>query len=139
MLGALTLFFELRAHLGEGGRWFARALGADGAPSSIRARALWGAAHVAGYGGDFVTASTRAAQALAISHGLAAFLALVIDGSSPLPTTRSHSLLGSNSKRTALRRFSTTPLVFASRTSGSQVSSTRSKRWRNLPPNSSVC
>lgn len=70
MLGALTLFFELRAHLGEGGRWFARALGADGAPSSIRARALWGAAHVAGYGGDFVTASTRAAQALAMAEEL---------------------------------------------------------------------
>ena len=42
MLGALTLFFELRAHLGEGGRWFARALGADAAPSPIRCPGLVG-------------------------------------------------------------------------------------------------
>ena len=47
LLTALTLFFELRSHLAEGGRWFARALAHDGAPAALRARALWGAAHVA--------------------------------------------------------------------------------------------
>ena len=52
---ALALFFELRGHLASGCRWFARALEPDGAPSVVRARALWGAAHVALYAHDFAT------------------------------------------------------------------------------------
>ncbi len=66
---ALTLFWELRGHLVSGGRWFLRALGADDAEVSvIRARALWGAAHVAFYGGDYETALQRAGQSLAMAE-----------------------------------------------------------------------
>ena len=57
---ALTLFWELRGHLGKGGRWFARVLrDDDAAPTVERARALWGAAHVALYGDDFETMQVR--------------------------------------------------------------------------------
>ena len=66
---ALTLFWELRGHLGKGGRWFARVLGDDDAPPTVeRARALWGAAHVALYGDDFETMLVRAPQALAMAE-----------------------------------------------------------------------
>lgn len=68
---ALTLFWELRGHLGRGGRWFARVLGAaedDVMPTVERARALWGAAHVALYGDDFETMAIRAPQALAMAE-----------------------------------------------------------------------
>jgi DNA-binding CsgD family transcriptional regulator/tetratricopeptide (TPR) repeat protein len=66
---ALTLFWELRGHLGKGGRWFARVLSDDdAAPSVERARALWGAAHVALYGDDFTTMLARAPQALAMAE-----------------------------------------------------------------------
>jgi predicted ATPase/class 3 adenylate cyclase/DNA-binding CsgD family transcriptional regulator/tetratricopeptide (TPR) repeat protein len=68
---ALTLFWELRGHLGRGGRWFARVLGVaddDGLPTVERARALWGAAHVALYGDDFETMMIRAPQALAMAE-----------------------------------------------------------------------
>jgi len=70
MVGALTLFFELRGHLGEGGRWFGRALAGEGEASAIRARALWGSAHVASYAGDYATASERAPQALAMAKAV---------------------------------------------------------------------
>jgi predicted ATPase/class 3 adenylate cyclase/DNA-binding CsgD family transcriptional regulator len=66
---ALTLFWELRGHLGSGGRWFARVLSDDdAAPSVERARALWGAAHVALYGDDFATMLARAPEALAMAE-----------------------------------------------------------------------
>lgn len=61
---ALTLFWELRGHLGEGCRWFARVLQFDDEPSVARARSLWGAAHAAVYHDDYQTATLRAPQAL---------------------------------------------------------------------------
>ncbi len=71
LLTALTLFFELRGHLAEGGRWFARALAGDGAePSVVRARALWGAAHVGVYGYDYETATICATEALAMGEAV---------------------------------------------------------------------
>jgi predicted ATPase/class 3 adenylate cyclase/DNA-binding CsgD family transcriptional regulator len=65
---ALTLFFELRGHLAEGGRWFARALVRDDGPSVLRARALWGAAHVALYGNDNHTLAQRMPEALEMAR-----------------------------------------------------------------------
>ena len=66
---ALTLFWELRGHLGKGGRWFARALrDGDAAPTVERARALWGAAHVALYGDDLETMAVRAPEALTMAE-----------------------------------------------------------------------
>ncbi len=66
---ALTLFWELRGHLAKGGRWFARVLGGDDEPPTVeRARALWGAAHVALYGDDFETMMVRAPQSLAMAE-----------------------------------------------------------------------
>jgi predicted ATPase/class 3 adenylate cyclase/DNA-binding CsgD family transcriptional regulator len=68
---ALTLFWELRGHLAKGGRWFARVLrDEDPQPSVARARALWGAAHVALYGDDFETMQIRAPQALAMAEAV---------------------------------------------------------------------
>ena len=68
---ALTLFWELRGHLAKGGRWFARVLRDDDAPPTVdRARALWGAAHVALYGDDFETMQVRAPQALAMAEAV---------------------------------------------------------------------
>jgi predicted ATPase/class 3 adenylate cyclase/DNA-binding CsgD family transcriptional regulator len=64
LVTALTLFFELRGHLGEGGRWFARALRRDQGPSASRARALWGSAHVALYADEWETATRRTPEAL---------------------------------------------------------------------------
>ena len=68
LVTALTLFFELRSHLAAGGRWFARALTHDEGPSALRARALWGAAHVALYGGDFEALGRYAPAALAMAE-----------------------------------------------------------------------
>lgn len=66
---ALTLFWELRGHLGRAGRWFARLLDQpDVEPTRHRARACWGAAHVALYGGDFETMTVRAPEALEIAE-----------------------------------------------------------------------
>lgn len=65
---ALAIFWELHGHLEAGGRWFARALALDGPPSGIRARALWGAAHVAMYGGDFATLSRCGPAAVAMAE-----------------------------------------------------------------------
>jgi len=51
--GAGVLLFELRSHLAQGEAAVRPALAAhDETPSPLRARALWGAAHVALYGGD---------------------------------------------------------------------------------------
>jgi predicted ATPase len=77
LVTALSLFFELGGHLAHGGRWFARALALDTAsPSSatradshsLRARALWGAAHVAFYGGHYGLSATHAEAALALAQ-----------------------------------------------------------------------
>ncbi len=68
LCGALTLFWELRCYLAEGGRWLARALATEGEPSVIRARALWGAAHVALYGGEFETTLRRIPEAIAMAE-----------------------------------------------------------------------
>jgi predicted ATPase/DNA-binding CsgD family transcriptional regulator len=68
LVTALTLFWELRGHLQEGGRWFARALAAEHPASPTLARALWGATHVAMYGDDFATAARRGPEALAMAE-----------------------------------------------------------------------
>ena len=70
LVTALTLFWELRGHLAAGARWFTQALATDGVPSIVRARALWGAAHVALYSDDFETAMQRAPEALAMAEAL---------------------------------------------------------------------
>jgi ATP/maltotriose-dependent transcriptional regulator MalT len=76
LLTALVFFFELRSHLPQGGRWFARALAHDERPSPLRARALWGAAHVALYGGDFEALGRYAPQALAMAEEIGDEVAL---------------------------------------------------------------
>ncbi|MDQ4009115.1 MAG: LuxR C-terminal-related transcriptional regulator [Actinomycetota bacterium] len=68
LVTALTLFYELHSHLQAGGRWFAQALARDEGPSPLRARALWGAAHVALYGGDFESMGRYAPQALEMAE-----------------------------------------------------------------------
>jgi predicted ATPase/class 3 adenylate cyclase/DNA-binding CsgD family transcriptional regulator len=68
LVTALTFFFELHGHLQAGGRWFARALAHEGEPSILRARALWGSAHVALYGDDYDTLFRRAPEALAMAR-----------------------------------------------------------------------
>jgi hypothetical protein len=76
LLTALVFFFELHSHLAQAGRWFARALAYDERPSPLRARALWGAAHVALYGGDFEGLGRYAPQALAMAEELGDEVAL---------------------------------------------------------------
>jgi DNA-binding CsgD family transcriptional regulator len=61
---ALTLFWELRGHTGEGCQWFARALARPSEQTVERARALWGAAHVAIYHDEEETARLLAREAL---------------------------------------------------------------------------
>lgn len=61
---ALSLFFELRGHLALGWRWYARALAAHPEVTVLRARALWGAAHVCFYGGRYAEAFALASEAL---------------------------------------------------------------------------
>ncbi len=68
LVTALTLFYELHSHLQAGGRRFAQALARDEGPSPLRARALWGAAHVAIYGGDAEAMGRYAAQALEMAE-----------------------------------------------------------------------
>ncbi|MGH3697472.1 MAG: helix-turn-helix transcriptional regulator [Pseudonocardiaceae bacterium] len=70
LVTALTLFYELHSHLQVGGRRFARALARDEGPSPLRARALWGAAHVSGYAGDFESWGRYALQALEMAEAL---------------------------------------------------------------------
>jgi DNA-binding CsgD family transcriptional regulator len=60
---ALSLFYELRGHLADGWRWFERALSANPEPTVLRARALWGAAHVCFYGGRYALSAARAEEA----------------------------------------------------------------------------
>lgn len=60
---ALSLFYELRGHLAHGWRWFERALAAHPEQTVLRARALWGAAHVCFYGGRYEQAFALAAEA----------------------------------------------------------------------------
>jgi predicted ATPase/DNA-binding CsgD family transcriptional regulator len=73
LVTALSLFYELGGHLAPGGRWFARALAlpesnpsaaTDSPETSLRACALWGAAHVAFYGGHYEPAAAYAEAAL---------------------------------------------------------------------------
>ncbi len=65
---AMALFWELRGHLGRGGRWLARLLDQhDVEPSVHRARTCWAAAHIGLYAGDLETMSTRAPQALELA------------------------------------------------------------------------
>ena len=68
LVTALAVFWVLRGHAAEGGRWFARALAFDGGPSVLRARALWGAAYVAIYADDHETRDLRSAQALVMAR-----------------------------------------------------------------------
>jgi predicted ATPase/class 3 adenylate cyclase/DNA-binding CsgD family transcriptional regulator len=70
LVTALALFWVLRGHTADGGRWFGRALARDDGPSVIRARALWGAAYVAIYGDDHETGDLCAPQALAMARDL---------------------------------------------------------------------
>jgi predicted ATPase/DNA-binding CsgD family transcriptional regulator len=68
---AMALFWELRGHLGRGGRWLARLLDQhDAEPSVHRARACWAAAHIGLYAGDLATMSVRAPEALALADRL---------------------------------------------------------------------
>jgi predicted ATPase/DNA-binding CsgD family transcriptional regulator len=66
---ALGLFFELRGHFAFGWRWYERALAAHPEQTVLRARALWGAAHVCFYGGrypqsvDYASAAHKTALA----------------------------------------------------------------------------
>ncbi len=79
LMVALSLFFELGGQLAHGARWFARALAleggdadpAPGSPISLRARALWGQAHVAFYGGHYGLAAASATESIALAqtHG----------------------------------------------------------------------
>ena len=66
---AMALFWELRGHLGRGGRWLARLLDKpETAPSVHRARACWAAAHLGLYAGDLETMSARAPEALELAE-----------------------------------------------------------------------
>jgi len=65
LAASMTLFWELRGHLGRGSRWLARLLHqADAEPTPWRGRACWGAAHIGLYGGDVATMGIRAPEAL---------------------------------------------------------------------------
>jgi predicted ATPase/DNA-binding CsgD family transcriptional regulator len=69
LAASMTLFWELRGHLGRGSRWLARLLDeTDGEPSVWRGRACWGAAHIGLYGGDVETMSVRAPEALELAE-----------------------------------------------------------------------
>ncbi|MBT6146160.1 MAG: hypothetical protein HOH74_12055, partial [Gemmatimonadetes bacterium] len=68
LLVALSLFYELRGHFGQGSRWFELALSQNSTPSVLRARALWGAAHVCFYGGRYAVSATHAQQALKMAQ-----------------------------------------------------------------------
>jgi predicted ATPase/class 3 adenylate cyclase len=68
LVTALTLFYEMHSHLQVGCRRFAQALARDEGPSPLRARALWGAAHVSLYGGDFEAMGRYAPQALEMAE-----------------------------------------------------------------------
>jgi predicted ATPase/DNA-binding NarL/FixJ family response regulator len=68
---ALALFWELRGHLGRGGRRLAGLLDQqDDEPTVHRARACWAAAHIGLYAGDLETMSVRAPEALALAERL---------------------------------------------------------------------
>ncbi|MEK7425030.1 MAG: LuxR C-terminal-related transcriptional regulator [Actinomycetota bacterium] len=68
---AMALFWELRGHLGRGGRWLARLLDqTDPEPTVHRARACWAAAHIGLYAGDLETMSVRAPEAVELAERL---------------------------------------------------------------------
>jgi predicted ATPase/DNA-binding CsgD family transcriptional regulator len=69
LAASMTLFWELRGHLGRGSRWLARLLDeTDDTPSVWRGRACWGAAHIGLYGGDVETMAVRAPEALELAE-----------------------------------------------------------------------
>jgi DNA-binding CsgD family transcriptional regulator len=69
LAASMTLFWELRGHLGRGSRWLARLLDeTDDEPSVWRGRACWGAAHIGLYGGDVETMAVRAPEALELAE-----------------------------------------------------------------------
>ena len=70
LVTALALFWVLRGHTSDGGRWFCRALAHADGPSVVHARALWGAAYVAIYGDDHETGDLCAPRALAMARDL---------------------------------------------------------------------
>jgi DNA-binding CsgD family transcriptional regulator len=70
LVTAMAIFWELRGHLAIGGEWFSRALAHDTPADPVRSRALWGAAHVALYSDDILTAMKRAPEALALAEAV---------------------------------------------------------------------
>ncbi|MGH3755960.1 MAG: ATP-binding protein [Pseudonocardiaceae bacterium] len=101
LVTALTLFYEMHSHLQAGGRWFAQALARDEGPSPLRARALWGAAHVALYGGDWESMGRYAPHALEMAEEVGDEWAIGralntngLTGFHPSPTRRAVAGLG---------------------------------------------
>jgi predicted ATPase/class 3 adenylate cyclase len=70
MVGALAWFWEQRGQFGEGRRLVERALAAHDGRTPARARALSGAALLAGLTGDLDTATTQAEEAVALHREL---------------------------------------------------------------------
>jgi tetratricopeptide (TPR) repeat protein len=70
LAGALSDFWDLRAHLVEGRRRLEAALAGDPAPTRARARALDGAGELAAGTGDIETARTYGEEAVAIHLSL---------------------------------------------------------------------
>jgi hypothetical protein len=69
MAAPLTLFWYQRGHYGEGRLRLREALdAAPDAPAALRARALWGLAHLAFYSGNHLDAQDPAAAALALAE-----------------------------------------------------------------------
>jgi predicted ATPase len=69
MAAPLTLFWYQRGHYGEGRLRLREALdAAPDAPADLRARALWGLAHLAFYSGNHLDAQDPAAAALALAE-----------------------------------------------------------------------
>jgi predicted ATPase len=70
MAGALTEFWAMKGHLDEGRHRLEGALRADERPTAARAKALIGAADLAGGTGDSATARLRAEEGLALHRRL---------------------------------------------------------------------
>jgi predicted ATPase/class 3 adenylate cyclase len=70
LVAALTFPWQLRGHYQEGTAWFDRALAvaAPKPPSPVRARALWGRAHLARYANDPACAITAGHAALELAR-----------------------------------------------------------------------
>lgn len=70
LAGAMSRFWYLRGHLAEGRRVLDRLLRGDGQPTTARARALNGAAMLAGNGDDLAMARTWSEEGLALHRSL---------------------------------------------------------------------